>query len=523
MAKIRKNRGQTGSFKRVMNIKVLNLILALLTILYLGNTASADFSGFNGLTLDEQDVYEISFGSIIEGYVGQEGLLIPIRLVNEQPVEYVHLKIGYDASIIDPVVVAPALFYQYFSANTNIQGVIDIEFECDLIPPPSIPPIPAGDAVIAYILADVVVGNLGRDVYTALSFSEDPNTPFPDNFLMLDSGWFIVPPALSLTPGTVYIYNPVYGDINLNGYVYEIGDIIMFVSYLSGYIDFNARQMANSDCNRDRIQASISDLVYMLNVINGRPDTLSLDVPGNSGLEALTSAIRQYQAKPTISPNDSDYLLSVSGKSETPIAGFTLTLKTSNSVSDLGEIAVGHDVDGFYLASSAKDNIVKIVACSLDLQDLNSGNLELLRIPIGSTGQLSSYDFEIVNCDFSDEFGRKIDVQPELILEKTGSVTGFSEDEEKPLSLDPLAYPNPFNSQVMISYNVSQPSNVSVEIFDILGRKVQTLKDIYEQTGRKQIIWDSRNSSGDKVSAGLYLCRIKQDSGEKILKLQYLK
>jgi len=503
-------------------MKVLNIILALLAVMFFGNTASADYSGFNGLILEEQDVYEVSFGSIVEGYIGQEGLLIPIRLINEQPVEYVHLKIGYDASIIEPVVVAPALFYQYFRANTNMQGVIDIEFERNLIPPPNIPPIPAGDTVIAYILADVVVGNLGRDVYTALTFIEDPNTPFPDNFLMLSNEWFIVPPQLLLTPGTVYIYNPVYGDINLNGLVYEIGDIIMFISYLSGMIDFGARQMANSDCNRDGIQASISDLVYMLNVINGRPDTLSLDIPGNPDLEALALAMRRYQAKPALSP-DSDYLLSVSARSEASVGGFAITLRTSDLVFNVGEISPGRDVDGFYLASTTTDNTMKIVSCSLDLQNLASGNLELLRIPIESANQLDVDDFETISFDFSDESGHKIEVELELKLEKTGFEIGQPTDEEKLSSSNPIAYPNPFNSQVMISYNISQPSNVSLEVFDILGRKVQTLKNTYEQAGQKQIIWDGRNCNGDMVSAGIYLCRIKQDSGEKIIKLQYLK
>ena len=57
----------------------------------------------------------------------------------------------------------------------------------------------------------------------------------------------------------------------------------------------------------------------------------------------------------------------------------------------------------------------------------------------------------------------------------------------------------------------------------MLGRQVTTLRNSFEQPGRINMNWNGQNNSGEQVAAGLYLCRIKCDQEEKILKLQYLK
>jgi hypothetical protein len=69
-------------------------------------------------------------------------------------------------------------------------------------------------------------------------------------------------------------------------------------------------------------------------------------------------------------------------------------------------------------------------------------------------------------------------------------------------------YPNPFNISTVIIYSLPQASNVKIEIFDILGRKVETLVQGEQQAGYHQIVWDaSDHSSGMyfyKIQAGEY-------------------
>ncbi|MCD4706430.1 MAG: hypothetical protein K8S62_01680 [Candidatus Sabulitectum sp.] len=56
---------------------------------------------------------------------------------------------------------------------------------------------------------------------------------------------------------------------------------------------------------------------------------------------------------------------------------------------------------------------------------------------------------------------------------------------------------------------LDQYEHCSLEIFDIEGRSVATLLDSELFQGEHSVSWDGCRQSGDKVSAGLYLCRIE--------------
>jgi len=69
-------------------------------------------------------------------------------------------------------------------------------------------------------------------------------------------------------------------------------------------------------------------------------------------------------------------------------------------------------------------------------------------------------------------------------------------------------YPNPFNASTTISYSLPQASSVTLDIYDILGRKVQTLYNGYQPAGEyAKILLDKDLSSGIyfyKLTAGEY-------------------
>ena len=70
-------------------------------------------------------------------------------------------------------------------------------------------------------------------------------------------------------------------------------------------------------------------------------------------------------------------------------------------------------------------------------------------------------------------------------------------------------YPNPFNPATKIKFDLPEPSNVKLEIFNVLGQRVITLKDQTYSAGYKEVIWDSKSSSGVEISSGLYFYRIE--------------
>jgi hypothetical protein len=84
-------------------------------------------------------------------------------------------------------------------------------------------------------------------------------------------------------------------------------------------------------------------------------------------------------------------------------------------------------------------------------------------------------------------------------------------------------YPNPFNPQTMIKYDLPNPDNVNITVYNILGQKVKTLIDEYQEAGYKQVSWDGRDDGGREVASGIYFYKIKTIGFEKTKKMVLLK
>ena len=84
-------------------------------------------------------------------------------------------------------------------------------------------------------------------------------------------------------------------------------------------------------------------------------------------------------------------------------------------------------------------------------------------------------------------------------------------------------YPNPFNPVTTIQFELSKPGNVTLRIFNSLGQQVKTLIDQDMKIGEHQVQWDGKDSSGNKVSTGVYYYRIKTDTHEMAKKMMLLK
>ena len=80
----------------------------------------------------------------------------------------------------------------------------------------------------------------------------------------------------------------------------------------------------------------------------------------------------------------------------------------------------------------------------------------------------------------------------------------------KPIEAKLLSnYPNPFNPETWIPYQLSEPSNITLSIHSIDGNVIRTLSLGYKQQGlyhdrNKAIYWDGKNDVGETVSSGVY-------------------
>lgn len=97
--------------------------------------------------------------------------------------------------------------------------------------------------------------------------------------------------------------------------------------------------------------------------------------------------------------------------------------------------------------------------------------------------------------------------------------TGILEDVNIPnIVLDAVNYPNPFNTQTVISYSLSKSTFVTIGIYDLLGSKITTLAEEMMPAGKHYVTW---NAAGNP--SGIYFYRTKAGNRIKTNKIILLK
>jgi len=77
-------------------------------------------------------------------------------------------------------------------------------------------------------------------------------------------------------------------------------------------------------------------------------------------------------------------------------------------------------------------------------------------------------------------------------------------------------HPNPFNPVTTIRYDLPEQSQVSLMIYDILGREIRTLINTTQNAGYKSVLWDGTDEFGRSVGTGIYLYQIKAQQPSRV-------
>ncbi len=142
--------------------------------------------------------------------------------------------------------------------------------------------------------------------------------------------------------------------------------------------------------------------------------------------------------------------------------------------------------------------------------------------PVGGLAGLES-DLPTVSAD---------SVSPETVAEwlsllranNDGSAVfaqGIANLEQVLTEMQPVArprllanYPNPFNPETWIPYQLAVPADVEVSIYALDGRLVRTLALGHQAAGRyeskaRAAYWDGRNEHGERVASGIYFYTLR--------------
>jgi hypothetical protein len=84
------------------------------------------------------------------------------------------------------------------------------------------------------------------------------------------------------------------------------------------------------------------------------------------------------------------------------------------------------------------------------------------------------------------------------------------------------SYPNPFRNETLIRFTTKEDQRISVDIYDLSGKKIRNIFDAECRTGINEAAWDGRDEAGKRVSSGLYFYRLKAIEGTKTGKMMLM-
>ena len=156
-----------------------------------------------------------------------------------------------------------------------------------------------------------------------------------------------------------------------------------------------------------------------------------------------------------------------------------------------------------------------------------SKNRELLGQ--GSTTAQTEYYFTDKQVKVGESYSYRlsdVDYQARITNHDAISVTVLAKDENtKPgkLVLN-KAYPNPFNPNVTLSFDLDIAIDaVSLQIYDLNGVLVQTISSGSYRAGNHKFSWQGTDKSGKPLSSGIYIVRLAAEGQAQIQRVTLLR
>jgi len=173
--------------------------------------------------------------------------------------------------------------------------------------------------------------------------------------------------------------------------------------------------------------------------------------------------------------------------------------------------------DSLFVAIAGEDAPLRIFSATRSKASEGTGMLTKLRFRVMADG-VSNNAIALRDVQIVDGLGRFSHL-PEIHA-------AFSTVPHKTRLL--ANYPNPFNPETWIPFELADGANVKLRIYDVSGRLVRTLDLGYRHAGRyvdqsMAAYWDGRSSSGERVASGIYLYSLTAGEFSAIRRMLILK
>ena len=171
-------------------------------------------------------------------------------------------------------------------------------------------------------------------------------------------------------------------------------------------------------------------------------------------------------------------------------------------------IAEISDENGINISGVPGRNILLLLDQSTDNDDLINITSSFIYEPNSHTQ--GSIEYQLNNLQIGnhslelyvyDNFGNLAVAETEFITEKSGKVK----------ITDMLPYPNPMSNEGKFTFVLTEPADVTINIYTISGKKIRTLSKNCG-SNYNEINWDCRDGSGDKIANNTYFYKLKAKS-----------
>ncbi len=142
--------------------------------------------------------------------------------------------------------------------------------------------------------------------------------------------------------------------------------------------------------------------------------------------------------------------------------------------------------------------------------------------PSSDSYQAGASGVSILNISASGEI-MYADVSARLVAgaDTTGS-SGGSDAVPRTISLQ-QNYPNPFNPTTTITYTLTRAADISLNIYDITGRRLTTLVNGSVSEGQHTAEWNGTTDDGTAVASGVYFYRLEAGDQSQVKKMMLMK
>ena len=289
--------------------------------------------------------------------------------------------------------------------------------------------------------------------------------------------------------GANYFYQK-YGDVTTD-YTVDVLDLTAIVGYTLETVEFTENQLRNGDVSSPHDESvDVLDVVALVTCINS-PGCDQQNITRSSDMIASGNATFNFSYTEGLGrSDDQDNIISIN--SEVPVQGFQMTVEYDEVEFEFSSLEKLDAAMGLTLEyNSTNLGVVKFLLYPEDSFEIPAGEHDILQLSFTGLGRSNGGVLGLIYLDpiMADPHGNKINIVSSL---------------EIPLEFALYhAYPNPFNPVTNLNYSIPEKGNVSLIVYDMVGREVNQLVNTYMEAGYHSIQWDATS-----FASGVYMVKL---------------